>query len=172
MLPDVNLLSSPSETVAFHQSFESVIEHWAKVRIEGPVDTISRYDEAAKQLITLGGLLQGIYVAAFAFGDVSQRIALWLLLPMFVPILTLIFCAARAVCTIFPQMQAYGVYKLFQSGLPRGLDSAALDKAIEEWCHSVDSTARTKRAWLHVANTLFFASSLLTVVLLGLAMFM
>src|SRR5437773_4925727 len=93
-------VSSIADQTSFQQSFEAIVEHWAIARIDGPVDTISRYDEAAKQLITLGGLLQGVYVAAFAFGNVSPRVPVWLLLPMFVPILALIFCAALAVCTV------------------------------------------------------------------------
>jgi hypothetical protein len=49
-------------------SFEAVVQHWAKARIDGPMQVIARFDEAAKQLIATGSLLQGVFFAVVALG--------------------------------------------------------------------------------------------------------
>lgn len=53
------------------QSFEAILQHWAKARIDGPMQVVARFDEAAKQLITVGGLLQGLFFAVVALGGVK-----------------------------------------------------------------------------------------------------
>ena len=48
--------------------FRALLQHWAIARIDTPLDVIARFDEAAKQLIAVGGIIQAAYVAGFAFG--------------------------------------------------------------------------------------------------------
>src|SRR5919199_1399809 len=55
-------------------------EHWRKVANEAPVQAITRIEDAAKQLVTLTGLLQGLYFAVFAFSGLHDRITNRLLL--------------------------------------------------------------------------------------------
>jgi hypothetical protein len=45
--------------------FNAIVEHWFKARIDGPMQTLAHYDETVKQLVTLGGLLPVILVAAY-----------------------------------------------------------------------------------------------------------
>ena len=49
--------STDTDKFVSRASFEAIIEHWSKSRIDSAVAAIARYDEAAKQLITLGGVL-------------------------------------------------------------------------------------------------------------------
>jgi hypothetical protein len=37
----------------------AIVEHWASGRLDGPVALISRFDDAGRQLVGVGGLLQG-----------------------------------------------------------------------------------------------------------------
>jgi hypothetical protein len=57
------------------QCLESIIEHWVDARIDAPVQIIAKYDEAAKQLITVGGFLQGGLVVVYSTLLREQHIA-------------------------------------------------------------------------------------------------
>ena len=61
-------------------------EHWYKIGNEVPVQALGRVEDAAKQLVSLNGALQGLYFAVFAFSDLKARVsgdvALLFLLPV------------------------------------------------------------------------------------------
>src|SRR5688500_12513040 len=40
----------------------AIVEHWAKARIETPLQVASRLDESAKVLLAVAGILQGILI--------------------------------------------------------------------------------------------------------------
>src|SRR5690349_17017928 len=82
------------------QTFDTVVEHWAKSRLDVPLQVITRFDDAAKQLITIGSVLQALYIAAFTFGNFKQQMPLWLIAGLFIPLILLIFCAAQAICVV------------------------------------------------------------------------
>lgn len=136
-------------------SFEAIIEHWSKSRIDSAVSAIARYDEAAKQLITLGGILQGVYFAVFAFGKLNENLSVLWSLPLFIPVVLVIFCAAQCVCRFHLRMEAMSAYNLMLRGRKEGLDIDELSNAMDNWCQHIDSVAEGKRRWLHAANSLF-----------------
>jgi hypothetical protein len=151
------------------QSFEAVIQHWAKARIDGPMQVIGRFDEAAKQLIATGGLLQGLFFAVVALGEWKEKLPfpLWIVPLFFLPLLAQAFCAAKVICTVPLQMEAIDTYKLMQrAGNPAGVSNDDLTQAMMRWCETVDRIALIKHRWLLAANLLFLGSSLLTLLLL------
>ncbi len=88
------------------QLIQNAADHWRTVGNEAPVQAITRIEEAAKQLIGLTTLLQGIYFAIFAFSDVRKQVgALNLAIPnglvlllFFLPLLLWLislYCATR-----------------------------------------------------------------------------
>ena len=81
-------------------TFEAVVQHWAKARIDTPMQIIAKFDDAAKQLITIGSTLQGLYIAVFTFGDTKGEIPIYLLASLSVPLVLLIACAAQAICAV------------------------------------------------------------------------
>lgn len=44
-------------------ALRSIVEHWAKARIETPLQVTSRLDESAKYILAVAGILQGILIA-------------------------------------------------------------------------------------------------------------
>jgi hypothetical protein len=148
-------------------TFEAVLQHWAKARIEGPMQVIARFDDAAKQLIALGGLLQGLFFAVVALGGLKGHIPLWVVPLFFLPLIALVFCAAKVICTVPAQMEAIGTYTLMKRAAdPKGIPDEDLTKAIQRWCLSIDGIAKKKHRWLFWANMLFLLSSTLTMFLL------
>ena len=159
-------LKSPFES---KQSFEVILQHWAKARIDGPMQVIARFDEASKQLIATGGLLQGLFFAVVALGKWKNDFPfpLWLIPLFFLPLLALVFCAAKVVCTVPLQMEAMDTYLLMKrAGDPSGVDDQELTQAMHRWCSSIDRIALVKHRWLFAANWLFLVSSSLTLILL------
>lgn len=151
------------------QSFEAILQHWASARIDGPMQVIARFDAAAKQLITIGGLLQGLFFAVVALGGVKDHLpfSLWVVPLFFVPLVALVFCAAKVICTVPVQMEAIDTYKLMKRASdPPGVPDDDLQEAIQRWCLTVDKIALLKHRWLFAANILFLVSSVLTLFLL------
>lgn len=44
----------------------SLKAHWAEAQIDGPLQTIARYDDVAKLLITIGGFLLAVLAAGYS----------------------------------------------------------------------------------------------------------
>ena len=154
-------------------SFEAVLQHWAKARIDGPLQVIVRFDEAAKQLIATGGLLQGLFFAVVALGNWKNAFPfpLWVVPLFFLPLLALIFCAAKVICTVPLQMEAMGTYLLMRRVGVEGASETELADALQRWCKTIDRIALVKHRWLFAANILLLMSSSTTLVmLLGLAL--
>jgi hypothetical protein len=88
------------------EMLKKAAEYWRQVGIEAPVQSVTRVEDAAKQLIGLTAALQGLYFAVFAFSDLRKQIvALSLSVPdslvlllFFLPIvcwLISLFCATQ-----------------------------------------------------------------------------
>lgn len=148
------------------KSFETIVEHWAKARIDVPTQLAIRFDDAAKQLITVGGILQGLYLAAFTFGAFKDKVSVLVFLPLFVPLISLIFCAAKVICAIPLRMEAYETYKLFQGGPEISITQENIGAAMVKWCEAIEDLVEQKRKWLHRANISFFLGSVLALVML------
>ena len=167
------LPSDAASLVQSKASFEAVLQHWAKARIDGPLQVVARFDEAAKQLIATGGLLQGLFFAVVAIGNWKSAFPfpLWVVPLFFLPLLALIFCAAKVICTVPLQMEAIGTYLLMQRIGAEGAPESDVADALQRWCKTIDRTALVKHRWLFAANILFLVSSSTTLLmLLGLAL--
>lgn len=145
------------------ESFEVVLQHWAKARIDTPLQLVGRFDDAAKQLIAIGGTLQGLLIAVFAFSSTAPRIPAWGILVIVGMLLLFIFCAARVICTLPPKLEAMGAYGLFKKIGTSGVPNDELEKEVHTWCVEIERLAKVKHCWLIAANILFLLSSAVTV---------
>jgi hypothetical protein len=136
-------------------------EHWRKVGDEAPAQAIARVEEAAKQLVTLTGTLQGLYFAVFAFSDLRQRVANpYLQLVFFTPLalwLGSLYCATR----VF---------------VPQARPGADLDdagpNAWERIRATYDATVQQKLGWLQRAHRLLVISFAAVLLLLATLAFL
>lgn len=149
------------------RTLDIVVDHWAKSRLDVPMQVISRFDDAAKQLITIGSILQALYIAAFTFGNLKQQVPLWLLALLFIPLILLIACAAQAICVVPVKKEAFETYTLFKSSSE--LTDEELTMAVDKWCQTIDGFADDKHRWLKAAKFFLVLNSLVSLgVLLGL----
>lgn len=146
--------------------FEALLQHWAAARIDSPLHVIGRFDDAARQLIAVGAFIQGAYVAAFGFGNLRSSLPNWCIFSLFLPLLAMIFCAARVICLVPLRLEALETYGLLKQ-MRVGLDEAELDSTMDQWCRNVDALAGAKRRWLHGANIFFLLASTATLGVVG-----
>src|SRR3954447_22792286 len=97
------------------KTFDAIVEHWAKARIDIPMQVLGRFDDAAKQLIALGSIWQGLYIGIFTLGNFQQKIPIWALGLLSIPLILVISCAAQAICTVPLKKEAFDTYTLFKS---------------------------------------------------------
>ena len=151
---------------------EAFVQHWAKSRIDQPQQVMSRHDEAAKQLIAVSAFLQGAYLAVFTFGDLKGRVPLALLVPMFIPLLAVVVCAATVICAVPTDMNVHRALRLLTKAGSSATYSGEVDAAIKSWCDDIDLIASKKARWLHRGNLSFIFASMVTIGLLFLAAMM
>jgi hypothetical protein len=149
------------------RTFDAVIDHWAKSRLDVPMQVIARFDDAAKQLIMIGSVLQGLYMAVFGFGNLKQVIPIWLIALLFVPLVLLIFFAAQAICVVPLKKEAFDTYSLFKSRSE--ISDEDLTLAVNNWCKTIDGFADAKHRWLWWAKLFLVLNSVASMLfLLGL----
>jgi hypothetical protein len=85
---------------------------------------------------------------------------------LFVPLIVMIFCAAKVICLVPKKLEAFAAYELFKQ-MKSGVQEADVDSAMKDWCKSVDSMAKKKRLWLRAANLSFVFAFGITVCILG-----
>lgn len=172
----IDILTPSEEILAPQESrqcFRSLIEHWAKARIEGPMQAIARYDEACKQLVTIGSLMQGLLVAAYSLmvrqqADAaaafifSQR----LLIYSFLASLFCFFVCTVVVCWMQPRMDASSVHKFLVKAMGECFTEKDLSEMVGNWCQDIDGIRRKKKWWLTFACGFFMICSLLMMALL------
>jgi hypothetical protein len=150
-------------------SFDAILQHWAKSRIDAPLHVISRYDEAAKQLVVVGGILQGVFTAILVIGGIKEHPPILITLAFFAPLIIQVFCAAKVICTVPLKMEAFETYQLLLETSHAGKDDyAPLTCAIENWCATVDKLAERKHHWLFAANVSLLLNALTATFLLGM----
>ena len=112
------------------------------------MDTGARIDEAAKQLSTLSGLVQGLLIAAFAFGNFQTKVSGWLFIPFVTTIVSLlgsfIFCSM--------------VYS------PISLETN--DRNLTDMAHAFAKIANHKFKWLRLGQMAFILGTLSLIILL------
>src|SRR5690242_4146549 len=71
---------------------------WIKIANEATVQGIGRLEDAAKQLIGLNSLLQGLYFSFYTFSDIRHQIQNWQVILFLLPVLfwlTSLYSAAQ-----------------------------------------------------------------------------
>lgn len=165
------MLDSREPTTGFVSSesgFQELLQHWGQARVDSPLHVIGRFDDAARQLIAVGAFIQAAFVAAFGFGNLKITLPNWAVFLLFLPLLAMIFCAAKVICIVPLQLEAFRTYQLFK-GMRLGIAEHELDSTMDEWCKNVDTLARRKRRWLHGANWCFLIASAVTLFVVGYA---
>jgi hypothetical protein len=148
-----------------------VIEHWARSRIDTPLNLIGRYDEGARQVIALTAALQGANVAILSFGDVSSAAPSWTKWFVVLVLVPAMFFALRCICTVSPEMEAMNAYKLMEAVTTGTATPSDVRMALHEWCTQVDRLVSTKRRLLHAGNLAFlFGSAIAAGIILWLVM--
>lgn len=156
------------------QCFDAFIEHWAKARIDGPMQAIARYDDAAKQLVTVGGLMQALLVAAYSSMSQQPGAASMVVegqmaaLASFFFFLLLFFVCVVGVCWTQPKMDAYEVSSLLVNAVDQCIKKKDLVSMVKNWCEDIDGIRRRKKWWMAGASGSFiFCSLLMTYLLLA-----
>jgi hypothetical protein len=157
-------MSTSPAFVDSKQVFDNLIEYWASTRIDVPMQLLAKFDNAAKRLVTLGTIWQGVYLAAFNFGDLRQSNSRWYLVVAFLFLIGLIVCSALAICVPPPKAGAFDTYLLFdRQGGPSDKD---LTCAVKRWCHDIDAIATKKHRLLVAAKVFFLLNSVALIALL------
>jgi hypothetical protein len=119
----------------------SVVEHWAKSRIDSPLQVIARYDDAAKQIITVTGIIWGILIAA---AKITDRPLTPFSLLAAASLLSAIVLAAWVVILPTRYMGAHEIYRDLRSARTDRVMEDTVDRRIERWCEDVASVATRK----------------------------
>jgi hypothetical protein len=160
------------DTVPGGPAFERIVDQWARSQMDSALATIARLDDAAKQLIGLGGVLQGVYFVGFKFGAVGGPLVYVGILIVFVPLVLMILFAAQSVCRVQLGASAMAAYRLLRDGRESGVRIDVLNDAVDGWCGEIDRVVAEKRRWVHLANITFVLATvagLVTLVLLMLS---
>jgi hypothetical protein len=148
------------------------MEHWAKARIDGPMQAVARYDEVSKQMATIGSLLLGLLVTAYtAMGrpaELTSHVSGWRagLVYSFLISLFLFFGCTIAVCRWQPKMDAGGVHTFLIRSLTDCFTELELAEFVRAWCLDIDGIRKKKKRWLTAACVFFALCSLLMMSLL------
>lgn len=148
---------------AARQCITTFLEHWGKARIDGPMLAIARYDDAAKLLITIGGLLQAVLAVGYSFMlkdmDPSRNTNLLkgISIGAFV---SLLFAFALAGAACWPQPKMFAAKVLLDD------NPEHLEQYVDEWCEDIGHIMNRKRFRIHCAVFFFILSSLAMIALL------
>jgi hypothetical protein len=153
----------------------SIIEHWVKARIDGPMQALARYDDAAKQLITIGGFLQGGLIAVYSAlgrqqGSLMNRWQMGGLLSFEICLIGFLSFSAWS-CSLQPEMQAKRISSLLKQALEQCISETYLVGEVEAWCWDVESKVKSKKFRMAVSKTLFiFCTAIMSLLLLSQVM--
>jgi hypothetical protein len=137
-------------------------KHWAEAQIDGPMQTIARYDDVAKLLITIGGFLLAVLANGYsamlrdrATIDTTRikATSYWVF-----GLMLLFFVAAALVCYFQPRMRAFEIMKR--------RDDEDLTQEITAWCVDLRRVLTVKRLLLYLAMISFIGSFVLLMSLL------
>ena len=165
-------LDDPLPPADSKRCFHTLIEHWAKARIDGPMQAVARYDDAAKQLVTIGGLMQGVLVAAYSLmgrqGGADSPTSSWqlVLVLSFLTALILFFVCAAGVCWTQPKMESREIYHFLLRTLTGCFNEKDIRELVKGWCMEIDTIRKVKRRWMMWASGSFIVSSVLMMALL------
>lgn len=150
--------------------YQTLVEHWAKARIDGPVQAVARYDDAAKQLITIGGFLQAGIIAAYAalgerpgFSMTGWQVGV---LVAFEATLLFFVSASAWVCNLQPELKVKPVSKLLSELIKCPDKDKIINEAMCQWCGEFTESVERKQRWMLAAKISFVACCLTIALLL------
>ena len=134
-------------------------KHWAEAQIDGPSQTVARYDDVAKLLITIGGFVLAVLAAMLreipgAMTTSRTRIASAFVFG---------FMAAFFVCAALTCYRTPGMWAQQILDCP---NDQALESYMKDWCHDMKQVIRTKTRLLKFATASFIISFLLMILML------
>lgn len=142
---------------------ESIIEHWVNARIDGPMQSLARYDDAAKQLITIGSVLQGGLIAVFSVlakhGVSLTRVQGFGVVVFELSLFTFLLAAAWA-CSLQPEMEATNVAQLLKKALQERLVENDLIDEVRTWCSDVEKKIKYKKRLMLTAKGSFIVCTI------------
>jgi len=162
-----NNLQTGSEN---RQCLQSIIEHWVEARIDGPMQAMARYDDAAKLLITIGGFLQAGLVAVYsAIGRrehlFTSRWQIAGVVSFEISLIGFLTLAAWA-CSLQPEMRSKQISNLLMNALRQCLSEKDLVGEVKSWCEDIESKVERKETLMLGAKILYIFCILIIPVLL------
>ena len=117
---------------------------------------VARFDEAGKQLITIGSTLQTLYIALFITTHVMDRVSRTSKVSISVCLWLVIVLAGFAVCSVQVDTEVLSTFNLFAKlGRSNSVDYSAdgeLRRALNKWCTKLRRTVLFKRVLLIFAK--------------------
>jgi hypothetical protein len=154
-------MTTPIQGQQFDPDEEKILqemtEHWRNVWNEAPVQTLTRVEDAAKQMIVVTTSLQGLFVALFVFSTIRAQV---MATPggMFGVLILLLFCTPL-VCWLVSLFYATHVF------VPRVQPDVNFNEvSASAWQKVKDAYGRVneeKLRWLHFSHCWLIASFVL-----------
>jgi hypothetical protein len=142
-------LELPDRTATLNQ----LVQHWAKSRIDTPLQLLARYDEAGKQLVTIGTALQTLFTGLYFAGKLGTMSGTpAILIAGLLGLVVLL--AGLAVCYVQLDTQILPAFELFKKC---DLADDALWNALGDWCDKLHHSIQRKRRYLIFAKTCLIA---------------
>jgi len=134
--------------------FNELMQHWGKARIDAPLQLTARYDEAGKQLVTIGTALQTLFTALFFTGHLKSVISATPAVLISGSLGLVILLAGLAVCWVHVDTEVLGAFELFKRS---DLNDAVIWAALRDWCKQLRDTVNIKRRFLIFAKLFLIA---------------
>ncbi len=150
------------------EMIKKTAEHWRKISTEAPVQSLTRVEDAAKQLVGLTGVLQGLYFAVFVFSDFKEVIS-----GLFDPVIEGLALIASLSPVLLWLISLYCATRVF---VPRWRSDINLeDMSVDAWQRvkkSYEAVVDKKLKWLHRSHVWLIGSFSVVFLLLLLVAFL
>ena len=143
----------------------AIVEHWAKARIDNPLDLVRRLDDGARNIILVSGALEGLLIAVLKVDQPRFLLLSGFSIIASALLLGAVVLAVKALSEQTDQLDAYPIYSVFRS-TPPDERLQALDCRVEAWCKEVKQLAKHKRGRIRKAMTFLVAGLAMLVVCL------
>lgn len=96
-------LISPPPNVDDDPVIKALDEFWQGIAKESVSKSVETLNDLARQLLTVAGILEGLYFHAITFSDLRGHITGWLLVVYLLPIVLLLITVAASIIVLFPE---------------------------------------------------------------------
>lgn len=146
------------------QVLSTMVDHWVKSRVDTPVQVVGRLDDAAKQLLVVAGILQGILIAIVKLHPDGSSIELTeYSIPAMVALVGTAFFAMLTLCVQSGYLDTEPLYRAFRQSPGEAGALSVVDLAIKRWCDSHVRVRYWKRLLLGLAMISLVTSMSLSV---------